>query len=116
MCEFGSLDIQSLKHSAELAPPQRACISLPVACSTPTGLQLATSLTRILSILFLVVYVRAEAKFIYDLSPIAVSYVSASRHWYDYMTSIMAIIGGVFTVFGMMESGINAAVSRKKRM
>jgi hypothetical protein len=56
-----------------------------------------------------------EAKFIYDLSPISVAYRKTSRKWYDYLTSLMAIIGGTFTVFGMCESGINAAVARKKR-
>jgi hypothetical protein len=56
-----------------------------------------------------------EAKFIYDLSPIAVSYKKKGRHWYDYLTSLMAIIGGTFTVVGMMESGIHAAVSQTRR-
>lgn len=51
-----------------------------------------------------------EAKFIYDLSPIAVSYRTQSRRWYDYCTSIMAIVGGVFTVVGMIESGIHVTV------
>lgn len=56
-----------------------------------------------------------EAKFIYDLSPIAVSYRTTSRHWYDYLTSVMAIVGGVFTVFGMMDSGIGAAAAAARR-
>ena len=56
-----------------------------------------------------------EAKFQYDLSPIAVSYRSNSRHWYEYCTSIMAIIGGVFTVVGMFEAGIHATVQQAKR-
>lgn len=56
-----------------------------------------------------------EAKFSFDLSPIAVSYRSSSRHWYDYMTSLMAIIGGTFTVVGLFESTINKAVSRRRR-
>jgi len=56
-----------------------------------------------------------EAKFIYDLSPIAVSYSTKGRHWYDYVTSLMAIIGGTFTVVGMMESGINAAMSKRRQ-
>mgnify|MGYP003870079713 CR=1 FL=1 len=47
-----------------------------------------------------------EAKFMYDLSPIAVSYEWESRTWYDYITSVMAIIGGTFTVVGMLESTI----------
>ena len=56
-----------------------------------------------------------EAKFVYDLSPIAVTYRAESRHWYDYMTSIMAIVGGVFTVVGMIESSIHSTVSTVKR-
>jgi Endoplasmic reticulum vesicle transporter len=56
-----------------------------------------------------------EAKFIFDLSPISVSYRKTSRRWYDYFTSLMAIVGGTFTVVGMLESGIYAAVARKKR-
>ena len=56
-----------------------------------------------------------EAKFVYDLSPIAVTYRTTSRRWYDYCTSIMAIIGGVFTVVGMIESSIHATVSTVKR-
>ena len=53
-----------------------------------------------------------SARFVYDLSPIAVSYRHSSRHWYDYCTSIMAIIGGVFTVVGMLEAGIHTTVNR----
>lgn len=56
-----------------------------------------------------------EAKFIIDLSPIAVSYRTTRRHWYDYVTSVMAIIGGTFTVVGMLESSIAVAVARRKR-
>lgn len=58
-----------------------------------------------------------EAKFIFDLSPIAVSYRTTSRHWYDYLTSLMAIVGGTFTVVGMIEAGLQAAMvtSRKKK-
>lgn len=52
-----------------------------------------------------------EVKFVYDLSPIAVSYSFRSRNWYDYVTSIFAIVGGVFTVVGMIEASISAAVS-----
>lgn len=55
-----------------------------------------------------------EAKFIFDLSPVAVSYRRTSRHWYDYITSLMAIIGGTFTVFGMLESSLNAVTTRKR--
>ena len=50
-----------------------------------------------------------EAKFIIDLSPIAVRYRRESRHWYDYVTSLMAIIGGTFTVVGLLEASIRQA-------
>lgn len=56
-----------------------------------------------------------EAKFTYDLSPIAVSYSKKYRAWYDYLTSLMAIIGGTFTVVGMLESGIHTISSKKRR-
>jgi len=53
-----------------------------------------------------------EAKFAYDLSPIAVKYSFRGRKWYDYLTSIFAIIGGVFTVVGMVEGVAGRIVSR----
>lgn len=56
-----------------------------------------------------------EAKFSYDLSPVAISYRETSRKWYDYVTSIMAIIGGSFTVVGMMESTVHSITSKKRR-
>lgn len=59
--------------------------------------------------------VTPEAKFAYDLSPIAVSYRFQTRRWYDYCTSIMAIVGGVFTVVGMMEASIHATVATVRR-
>eukprot|EP00934_Nitzschia_sp_Nitz4_P007627 Nitzschia sp. Nitz4//scaffold127_size64804//44861//46626//NITZ4_006183-RA/size64804-augustus-gene-0.53-mRNA-1//1//CDS//3329534771//7617//frame0 len=56
-----------------------------------------------------------EALFVYDLSPIAVTYRSESRHWYDYFTSLFAIVGGVFTVVGMLEATINTTMEIKRR-
>ena len=56
--------------------------------------------------------VTPEAKFAYDLSPIAVKYSYRSRKWYDYLTSIFAIIGGVFTIVGMIEGVMGRIVSR----
>lgn len=56
-----------------------------------------------------------EAKFSYDPSPIAVYHrKNAERHWYDYITSLMAIIGGTFTVLGMVENTIHAAMKKRK--
>jgi len=57
-----------------------------------------------------------EAKFSFDPSPIAVHHrIAPKKHWYDYLTSVMAIIGGTFTVIGMLENSINAAISKKRR-
>jgi Endoplasmic reticulum vesicle transporter len=40
-----------------------------------------------------------EARFSYDLSPMAVVVEKKGRKWYDYLTSLCAIIGGTFTRF-----------------
>jgi hypothetical protein len=45
-----------------------------------------------------------EVKFVMDISPIAVRYRMHSRPWYDYVTSILAIVGGSFTLLGMLAS------------
>mmetsp|Transcript_1095 Transcript_1095/g.2413 ORF Transcript_1095/g.2413 Transcript_1095/m.2413 type:complete len:587 (-) Transcript_1095:123-1883(-) len=60
--------------------------------------------------------VTPEAKFIIDLSPIAVRYERTSRHWYDYLTSLMAIVGGTFTVVGMFESGARVVTETRRKM
>jgi hypothetical protein len=59
--------------------------------------------------------VTPEAKFAYDLSPISVTYSFRTRRWYEYCTSIFAIIGGVFTVVGMIEASIHATVTTVRR-
>lgn len=59
--------------------------------------------------------VTPEAKFAYDLSPIAVTYSFRVLRWYDYMTSIFAIVGGVFTVVGMLESSLHATTNVVRR-
>jgi thiol-disulfide isomerase/thioredoxin len=60
--------------------------------------------------------VTPEAKFIIDLSPIAVRYERTSRHWYDYVTSLMAIIGGTFTVSGFLSHGARAITESRQKM
>merc|ERR1712151_1246753 len=44
-----------------------------------------------------------EARFSYDLSPIALTYRKEKRAFYSYITSIVAIVGGTFTVLGLIE-------------
>jgi hypothetical protein len=55
-----------------------------------------------------------EARFVYDPSPISV-YHRYMKHkkWYDYLTSMMAIIGGTFTVLGMVENSLNSIHKRR---
>ena len=57
-----------------------------------------------------------EAKFIIDLSPIAVTYENESKRWYDYITSLMAIIGGTFTVVGFFEGGARVIAERRRKL
>ena len=61
-----------------------------------------------------ITYFFTEAKFIYDLSPVAINHKQKSRKWYDYLTSIMAIVGGTFTVVGMLESSIYTITNKKR--
>lgn len=56
-----------------------------------------------------------EAKFILDISPIAVHFRTERRPWYDYITSILAIVGGTFTVVGMVEWWIESTARSLKR-
>ncbi|OSX68706.1 hypothetical protein BU14_2361s0001 [Porphyra umbilicalis] len=47
-----------------------------------------------------------EAKFSYDLSPTAVVIQQAGRRWYDFLTNLVAILGGAFTVFGLLDGAV----------
>jgi hypothetical protein len=48
-----------------------------------------------------------QAKFSYDLSPVEVVVRKADRRWYDFVTSIFAIIGGAFTFMSMTSGLVN---------
>ena len=48
-----------------------------------------------------------EAKFSYDLSPMAVVVSNKGRRWYDFITSLCAIIGGTHTVVGLVDTVLN---------
>jgi len=45
-----------------------------------------------------------EAKFIYDISPMSVVIEKKGRHFYDYITSLLAILGGTFTVVSLFDT------------
>ena len=59
-------------------------------------------------------FIVPEAQFSYDMSPIAISYVTISKTWYGSLTCMFAIIGGTFTVIGLMDSGVSSVVPGKK--
>ncbi|CAE8582353.1 unnamed protein product [Polarella glacialis] len=55
-----------------------------------------------------------QAKFSYDLAPVEVIVSKSDRRWYDYVTSIFAIIGGAFTFMSMTSGAITFASSQFK--
>jgi len=55
-----------------------------------------------------------QAKFSYDLAPVEVVVRKGDRRWYDFVTSIFAIIGGAFTVMSMTSGAITFANAQFK--
>eukprot|EP00754_Rhynchopus_humris_P038307 Rhum_TRINITY_DN20951_c0_g1::Rhum_TRINITY_DN20951_c0_g1_i1::g.172695::m.172695 len=53
-----------------------------------------------------------EARFSYDFSPTAVVVKYGGKRWYDFITSLCAIIGGVFTMMGLIDRSIHGVRSR----
>eukprot|EP01063_Lacrimia_lanifica_P022762 TRINITY_DN30294_c0_g1_i1.p1 TRINITY_DN30294_c0_g1~~TRINITY_DN30294_c0_g1_i1.p1 ORF type:complete len:505 (+),score=234.88 TRINITY_DN30294_c0_g1_i1:94-1515(+) len=51
-----------------------------------------------------------QAKFSYDLAPVEVIVTSErKKKWYDFFTSALAIVGGTYTVMGLMSGAFNMA-------
>ena len=62
---------------------------------------------------------RVSAKFTYDLSPMSVIVSEESVPFYHFFTNLCAIIGGVFTVIGIIDSLLHhgiVAFRRKMQM
>ena len=57
-----------------------------------------------------------EAKFSYDLSPMAVIVQNKGRRWYDFITSLCAIIGGTFTVVGIVDAVLHKIIKGSKQL
>jgi len=55
-----------------------------------------------------------EARFSYDLSPMSVVVEKRARKWYDYLTSLCAIIGGTFTTLGLIDATLYRVFKPKK--
>lgn len=53
-----------------------------------------------------------EARFGYNLSPMSVLVKSEKRPWYDFITKVLAIVGGAFSVLGLVDAAVYRA-SRK---
>jgi len=55
-----------------------------------------------------------EARFSYDISPMSVSVKADGMKWYDYLTSLFAIIGGTFTTLGLIDASLYTVFKPKK--
>ena len=55
-----------------------------------------------------------EAKFSFDLSPTAVVIIQGGKRWYEFITSLCAIIGGVFTVISLFDGAVYSVTKRLK--
>ena len=55
-----------------------------------------------------------SALFTYDLSPLSVVITSKGKRWYEFLTSICAIMGGAFTVLGLFSGFLNIVFKSKK--
>jgi hypothetical protein len=55
-----------------------------------------------------------EARFSYDMSPMSVVVSKEGRKWYDYLTSLCAIIGGTFTTLGLIDATLYKVFKPKK--
>jgi len=55
-----------------------------------------------------------DARFSYDISPMSVVVFKKSRKWYDYVTSLCAIIGGTFTTLGLIDASLYRVFKSKK--
>ena len=55
-----------------------------------------------------------EARFSYDLSPMAVVIKKKGKHWYEFVTSMCALVGGTFTVVGLVSGVMNSVFKAKK--
>jgi protein disulfide-isomerase-like protein len=55
-----------------------------------------------------------EARFSYDLSPMSVVVSRKGKRWYEFITSVCAIIGGTFTVVSLFNSFLGVLFKAKR--
>lgn len=54
------------------------------------------------------------AKFSFDLSPTAIVIIQGGKRWYEFVTSLCAIIGGIFTVISLFDGAVYSIAKRIK--
>ncbi len=55
-----------------------------------------------------------EARFTYDISPMSVVVSTKGKRWYEFITSMCALIGGTFTVVGLLNNFLGMLFKPKK--
>lgn len=56
-----------------------------------------------------------EARFEFDIAPMAVRIHKQPKPFYQFLTSMCAVIGGTFTVFGLVN-GVMGTIFKSKKM
>ncbi len=55
-----------------------------------------------------------EARFSYDISPMSVTVSTLNKQWYEFITSVCALVGGTFTIVGLMSGFLSTIFKSKK--
>jgi len=55
-----------------------------------------------------------EARFSYQITPMGVVVKKTGRKWYDFVTSVCAIIGGSFTLIGVIDAAFYKILKNKQ--
>ena len=56
-----------------------------------------------------------EARFSYDFSPIAIRFDTSGKTFYEFLTSVFAIVGGTFTFISLIHKFVDTVDQRFKR-
>jgi len=57
-----------------------------------------------------------HVKFHYDLSPMQVLIQDKAKPWFRFFTMLLALVGGVYTLFGVLNEVAHGVVSKKQRL
>jgi Endoplasmic reticulum vesicle transporter len=55
-----------------------------------------------------------EARFAYEVSPMAVIVSKKRQKWYSFITHILALIGGTFSIVGLVDAFFWKATSKRR--